>query len=96
MHRDIKPENILVNRDCQVKICDFGLARTVPKNVNSIPMNDKKLNQELFSRRNSLFSATSENSKDSNVSKEDMEAMKEKERELISEHLQATRNARKY
>ena len=84
MHRDIKPENILVNRDCQVKICDFGLARTVPKNVNSIPMNDKKLNQELFSRRNSLFSATSENSKDSNVSKEDMEAMKEKERELIS------------
>lgn len=48
MHRDIKPENILVNRDCQVKICDFGLARTVPKNANSIPLNDKRLNQELF------------------------------------------------
>lgn len=27
MHRDIKPANILVNADCSVKICDFGLAR---------------------------------------------------------------------
>ena len=30
MHRDIKPSNILVNQDCQVKLCDFGLSRTVP------------------------------------------------------------------
>lgn len=28
IHRDIKPANILLNRYCQVKICDFGLART--------------------------------------------------------------------
>ena len=28
-HRDIKPGNILVNMDCQVKICDFGLARAL-------------------------------------------------------------------
>ena len=27
MHRDIKPGNILVNEDCVIKICDFGLAR---------------------------------------------------------------------
>ncbi|KAI3963963.1 hypothetical protein MKX01_009645 [Papaver californicum] len=26
-HRDIKPKNILVNADCKLKICDFGLAR---------------------------------------------------------------------
>ena len=30
MHRDIKPQNILIDSNCQVKICDFGLARTVP------------------------------------------------------------------
>lgn len=28
MHRDIKPENILIDSDCSVKICDFGLARS--------------------------------------------------------------------
>eukprot|EP00928_Gymnodinium_smaydae_P011493 TRINITY_DN14231_c0_g2_i1.p1 TRINITY_DN14231_c0_g2~~TRINITY_DN14231_c0_g2_i1.p1 ORF type:complete len:307 (-),score=66.79 TRINITY_DN14231_c0_g2_i1:119-1039(-) len=26
-HRDLKPANCLVNQDCGVKICDFGLAR---------------------------------------------------------------------
>lgn len=29
IHRDIKPTNILVNDECQVKLCDFGLARTI-------------------------------------------------------------------
>lgn len=28
MHRDIKPSNILINSSCQVKLCDFGMART--------------------------------------------------------------------
>jgi mitogen-activated protein kinase 1/3 len=27
IHRDLKPSNILVNASCQIKICDFGLAR---------------------------------------------------------------------
>lgn len=42
LHRDLKPGNILVNRNCDVKICDFGLARGVddsrsPQNAGSPP-----------------------------------------------------------
>ena len=29
LHRDIKPENILLNENCDVRICDFGLSRIV-------------------------------------------------------------------
>lgn len=27
VHRDLKPLNVLVNKNCDIKICDFGLAR---------------------------------------------------------------------
>ena len=29
LHRDLKPANILVNKDCSVRICDFGLSRSI-------------------------------------------------------------------
>ncbi len=28
IHRDIKPSNILIDEDCHIKICDFGLSRS--------------------------------------------------------------------
>ena len=34
IHRDIKPGNLLVNSNCLLKICDFGLARVAEMNKN--------------------------------------------------------------
>lgn len=27
VHRDLKPANVLINSDCRIKLCDFGLSR---------------------------------------------------------------------
>ena len=35
LHRDLKPGNLLVNADCELKICDFGLARGLDINPDS-------------------------------------------------------------
>lgn len=36
MHRDMKPANVLITGECAVKICDFGLARTIPEELLQI------------------------------------------------------------
>ena len=43
LHRDIKPSNILINEDCHIKICDFGLARSVA----GLRMNPFKFSEEI-------------------------------------------------
>lgn len=40
MHRDIKPANILIEPDCQIRLCDFGLSRPVPDSVIMPSIND--------------------------------------------------------
>lgn len=33
VHRDLKPRNLLVNSNCDLKICDFGLARSIINDI---------------------------------------------------------------
>ena len=47
VHRDLKPANILIDGDCNILICDYGLSRTLPK--------DKKTNRPLTAHVTSRF-----------------------------------------
>lgn len=35
IHRDLKPSNVLVNSNCTIKLCDFGLVRSLNKHNES-------------------------------------------------------------
>lgn len=51
VHRDIKPANILVDEECNVKLCDFGLARTLPKSrTGKGSGSSKRLRDSLFKK----------------------------------------------
>ncbi|KAL3672528.1 hypothetical protein V7S43_001827 [Phytophthora oleae] len=53
IHRDVKPSNVLINRDCLVKLCDFGLARGIdirpvtPSSVDGSQDGESSLDEAL-------------------------------------------------
>ena len=46
-HRDLKPRNLLVNSNCDLKICDFGLARA---DIKSLQNNQSALTDYIATR----------------------------------------------
>jgi mitogen-activated protein kinase 1/3 len=51
-HRDLKPANCLVNQDCTVKICDFGLSRALgdeQPHLQALPNTPRNSNGEIDS-----------------------------------------------
>jgi mitogen-activated protein kinase 1/3 len=57
IHRDLKPANILVNEDCTVKLCDYGLARSIT-GVESAELILKRSEQEENANNNQISSAS--------------------------------------
>ncbi len=43
VHRDVKPSNVLLNSDCHVKLCDFGLCRS----IDEVKMTTSRLSPRL-------------------------------------------------
>lgn len=49
IHRDLKPGNILIDQDCQTKICDFGLSRSLPEScIGKGSGNSKRMRDSIL------------------------------------------------
>lgn len=49
VHRDIKPANMLLDDQCRVMICDFGLARSVPEK-DELDRSFRKIHSKSYER----------------------------------------------
>ena len=78
LHRDLKPENILLDKNYQIKICDFGLARCVNRDtddeiVEQVP-EQKQIDTSKLSKHSEFlnkYAGVNNNDKEKNEVKED-------------------------
>lgn len=57
MHRDLKPANILIQSNCSVRVCDFGLSRSLPDSCSNRTQQARVVDQQVYSKtfKNSLY-----------------------------------------
>ena len=58
IHRDFKPSNILINENCTVKLCDYGLARTIYKYNDEDPILTEFIATRWYRAPEVLFGST--------------------------------------
>ena len=64
LHRDLKPANVLINEDCTVKLCDYGLARSIG-GIDSAAMILSKADRDADGAENNQSTQASSASDDS-------------------------------